>query len=109
MKVYSDQVGQVRLSLLGFNPFLASDWLFSYARKFSSTRVDSELRASIDKELRAPVTVSLLLIGSFLTRLAFYLVRATRVDSNRRAYSYACFFTLIPRHSYASRARGVGT
>ena len=70
-----------------FNPFLASDWLFSYARKFSSTRVSSELRASVrtyarrlqstrvDRytELRASVTVSLLLIGSFLTRVAFYL------------------------------------
>ena len=37
--------------------FLASDWFFSYARKFLSPRVGSELRAS--------VTVPLLLIGSF--------------------------------------------
>ena len=29
------------------NTFLASDWFFSYARKFSCTRVGSELRASI--------------------------------------------------------------
>ena len=45
------------------NSFLASDWFFSYARKFLSTHVGSELRASIVIELCASVTVSLILIG----------------------------------------------
>ena len=64
-------------------------------RRFRATRVGSELRASIDTELHASVTVSLLLIGSFLTCVAFYLrasvqsytrrFGATRVGSELRA------------------------
>ena len=47
--IYARQIRATRVC----NTFLASDWFFSYARKFSCMRVGSELRASILSDARS--------------------------------------------------------